>query len=411
MSLHINVRKITGGDIPLDIDPNKTVSELKELIAVSGKGKSIRIPALSYKGHELRDTRHLEDYGIPPGAVIQIIPPSTVERVNIQFEKEDGDRFSLSVNSDIQVNQLKREILIEEKTDAKQLKIICTHEDPEGNEVVTLKELEDDEVISTLSLQDNIVAVYTSIRETPVGPSEFSVLVSIDERLEAGDKILLGVAVKSDQTLADFKGVVLDKHSVVLSDYTLILISRELKDDQKTLEDLGFISGCTIHAVANIQFCVMTPGGEEFPMAAGAMTRLSDIRKMLQEVDTEEIVWDEFWFSLDGTDSLRETRTLWDLDVLSGTIFTLKQRRELTLKIRRKDERYPIMEIIVDEDDTFATIRNIVAKNLGYSDNSERVRLTYRSKTLSYSRTLKEEKIESGETLDFTTGLLLADDH
>lgn len=92
----------------------------------------------------------------------------------------------------------------------------------------------------------------SEIRESPPpafsAPSEFGVLLSVDERLERDQKNLLGVAVKSTQTLAEFKQQVLEKHHIVLSDYTLILIGRELKDDQKTLEALGLISGCTIHA-------------------------------------------------------------------------------------------------------------------------------------------------------------------
>jgi hypothetical protein len=59
---------------------------------------------------------------------------------------------------------------------------------------------------------------------------------------------MLGVAIKSDQTLASFKEDVFHKYGLQLSDYTLILIGRELKDDDKILGDLGFIPGCTIHA-------------------------------------------------------------------------------------------------------------------------------------------------------------------
>lgn len=72
MSSTIVVRKITGADIHLDVDLNKTVSELKELIAASGKGKSIRVPGLSFKGHELRDNRPLTHYDITSKAVVQI---------------------------------------------------------------------------------------------------------------------------------------------------------------------------------------------------------------------------------------------------------------------------------------------------------------------------------------------------
>jgi hypothetical protein len=88
------------------------------------------------------------------------VPPSKEEKITLNFEKEDGTRFTLSVNSDMKVEQLKREISVEEKIDAKQLKVVSTQEDPEGDEVVTLKDLEDTAVLSTLSLPDEVIAVY-----------------------------------------------------------------------------------------------------------------------------------------------------------------------------------------------------------------------------------------------------------
>lgn len=87
-----------------------------------------------------------------------------------------------------------------------------------------------------------------SIQEAPSRASEFGVLLSIDDRLDDDRKDFMGVAVRSDQTLGQFKEEVLNKYAVLLSDYTLILIGRELLDDQKTLGDSGFTSGCTIHA-------------------------------------------------------------------------------------------------------------------------------------------------------------------
>lgn len=72
MSVHIVVRKITGTDLQLTVDPTKTVAEVKELISASGKGKLVRVPGLTFKGHELRDTRCLKDYEIGDRAVVQI---------------------------------------------------------------------------------------------------------------------------------------------------------------------------------------------------------------------------------------------------------------------------------------------------------------------------------------------------
>jgi len=89
------------------------------------------------------------------------VPPSKVPKITLNFEKEDGTRFNLLVNSDIKINQLKREIFIEEKVDAKQLKVVSSQQDADGDEVVSLKDLEDDAVVSTLSLEDEIIAVYS----------------------------------------------------------------------------------------------------------------------------------------------------------------------------------------------------------------------------------------------------------
>lgn len=87
-----------------------------------------------------------------------------------------------------------------------------------------------------------------SIWETVSPPSALGILLSIDERMEGASGKRMGVAVKLDQTLGSFKQHLLDKHGILCSDYTLILIGRELKDDNMALGDLGFIPGCTVHA-------------------------------------------------------------------------------------------------------------------------------------------------------------------
>jgi hypothetical protein len=72
MSLRLNVRNFTGTTIPLDVDPTQTIEELKKLLTSSGKGKSVRIPALSHKGHELRDARQIQHYDIASKDMIHI---------------------------------------------------------------------------------------------------------------------------------------------------------------------------------------------------------------------------------------------------------------------------------------------------------------------------------------------------
>ena len=59
-------------------------------------------------------------------------------------------------------------------------------------------------------------------------------------------------------------------------------------------------------------------------MTVGPLTRISAIRKMLEEVDTDT-KYDEYWFSLNGMDNLKESRTFWDMDILSGTMILLSE--------------------------------------------------------------------------------------
>jgi len=54
------------------------------------------------------------------------------------------------------------------------------------------------------------------------------------------------------------------------------------------------------------------------------MTRISALRKMIEEVDSET-EYNEYWFTLDGMDNLKESRTFWDLDILSGTMILLSE--------------------------------------------------------------------------------------
>lgn len=67
-------------------------------------------------------------------------------------------------------------------------------------------------------------------------------------------------------------------------------------------------------------------------MVASPITRISDVRKMVQDVDTEELPWDALRLTLNGVDNLRETQTLWDLDILSGATFTLRQFQSFFLR-------------------------------------------------------------------------------
>lgn len=73
MSISLIIRNFAGTSFTLDVDPAiTTVSTLKGRISDLGKGKSAQPLVLAFKGHELRDTRQLDHYGISMQDTIHI---------------------------------------------------------------------------------------------------------------------------------------------------------------------------------------------------------------------------------------------------------------------------------------------------------------------------------------------------
>jgi hypothetical protein len=141
---------------------------------------------------------------------------------------------------------------------------------------------------------------------------------------------------------------------------------------------------------------------------------------MLEEVDTDT-KYDEYWFTLDGMDNLKESRTFWDLDILSGTMILLSEslqikafpfsarrsykptsekRCYITLTIRALSGDHGnrrTFDISADENDTVDGLKQRILLEFR---PAQRVKLSHRLKILDGSRTLKEEKLEGGEVLD-----------
>ena len=72
MLIRITVRNYTGTSFALDVDTATTVAELKQRIVEVGKGKSVRLPELSFNDHNLRDAKQLCHYDIAARDTIHI---------------------------------------------------------------------------------------------------------------------------------------------------------------------------------------------------------------------------------------------------------------------------------------------------------------------------------------------------
>jgi hypothetical protein len=74
MTITLTIRNFTGKAVPLDVDSNATVADVKAAIArtVTGLSKGAKQPALAFKGHELRDHKSLSHYDITDHAVLHL---------------------------------------------------------------------------------------------------------------------------------------------------------------------------------------------------------------------------------------------------------------------------------------------------------------------------------------------------
>jgi hypothetical protein len=60
-------------------------------------------------------------------------------------------------------------------------------------------------------------------------------------------------------------------------------------------------------------------------MCLHPLTQLSAIRKRLEnDAALESIPLDTYWFTFDGKEHLKESRNLWDLDVIAGSTLYMR---------------------------------------------------------------------------------------
>ncbi|KZP10612.1 hypothetical protein FIBSPDRAFT_201693 [Athelia psychrophila] len=265
-TVHITVRTFTGNSFHIDVDPTRTVGELKPMIVAAGKENSTKVAELEYKGHELRDSRRFDHYGLATNDVVDVVLPSQVPKISLALVREDGSGFDITVSSGITVAKLKEEIKFEEKITVRQLKLVNNQGDEDGDGVVTLLEMQDGKSISYYSLEGQKIlvngeyqclilcsasadmSILVSVGVAVSTSSAIGILVLVDNRIEDVEGSCIGVAVRLDQTLDSFKELLLNTHCFHCAEHSLILNGLELKDDEQTLGDLGFVEGCTVDA-------------------------------------------------------------------------------------------------------------------------------------------------------------------
>ena len=140
-------------------------------------------------------------------------------------------------------------------------------------------------------------------------------------------------------------------------------------------------------------------------------TRLSKIRKILEQDVPEDISLDEFWFTYDGMGRLKEWRSLWDLGVISGSTLYMRSSclplSHRVLLISSFSGTFAIsftvqiggstMVVDAQEDDTIQDFKERCALIAEIPLTTQR--MVHRGKILQDGNTLKQEGLVGGEKL------------
>ena len=156
-------------------------------------------------------------------------------------------------------------------------------------------------------------------------------------------------------------------------------------------------------------------------MVLSPMTRISTVRRTLEGIDTQ-IPWHEFWFSLDGENSLPETSTMWDLNIFSNTAMVLSESAgghmscfcsdmmngclenrylSLTVHLRGGPEEAHLgltYHINAEEDELVEGLKQRVYLESGIPPLEQLLLL--RDNVLQDHLTLKQEGLHGGENID-----------
>ncbi|KII85638.1 hypothetical protein PLICRDRAFT_324028 [Plicaturopsis crispa FD-325 SS-3] len=234
-------------------------------------------------------------------------------------------------------------------------------------------------------------------------PTEFSVTLALHDD-DACKKVQ--VVATAHHTVEEFRNSVLIQHEMDLSDSVLIMMGRELAAEDKSLLELGVVPMCTIHAVEYLILRIKAESWTSNVLTLHPLTRLSALRPIIaQDMPAPDgsAPFTEYWFTVDGQSYLKESRTLWDLGIPSGSTLYLRpsgSKFTFTVKVRSAPDNGPRTYVIEAHDNELVSdFKSRVCDITGLSAKS---RLSVRNKHMEDHRTLKDFDLVGGETLEIT---------
>jgi len=257
----IQVRvKITENDIvTLEAKPNDTIRELKKII---GKEKVFppELQELYFGNNNLEDTKTLKDYNLHEESTLDLFARNK-NAIPI-FVRLRIDKYTVDVNLDWTVNELKKEIYRRVGLEANKQKLIFNSQ--------TLSDKK--------TLKDCNIVKECTILLVPAFPGIMQIFV----KLWTGK--IYTLYVSKGYTIAKFKQIIYEKMNLKPVYCKLIFMTMQLEDN-KTLDDYNIVQESTVllHPLKGdaYQINVKLPGSKTIPLEILSLGTIKGIKNLI----------------------------------------------------------------------------------------------------------------------------------
>ena len=252
----VKIRTMDGEIVDLNVEPDEYLSELKRMLE-----DRVGIPAknqkLSLKGKELDEPmKRLDDYGVNPGAVIDLEPSS----INVKLFTPDGKAHSMSLCPSDGLEDIKKKVSMLTKM-------------PVEKQVLSLegKEIPDSATVRKLGLREG---------------DELAVdLYKIPIKIKTSTGEVVETTIDPTEYISDLKVQIEPFVDIPAKNQRLSKAGCELSDPMKTLVDCGIEAGDTLNlepTVLNVH--AKTPDGKSHSIQISLLEDCSNIKKKIERV-------------------------------------------------------------------------------------------------------------------------------
>eukprot|EP00980_Cylindrotheca_fusiformis_P025861 scaffold14741_cov135-Cylindrotheca_fusiformis.AAC.11 len=353
--MQIYVKTPEGKTIPLQVEPNDTVEDVKKKVEQKA-GIPVDDQTLLFDGDELDDPTTLSDNNIKHGDTLNLAP------MKIYVKHWDGSVITLDVQPDDTLGDVKAKVADKKDIPPDQQRLTFNDKPLKKNK--------------------------KSLRDIGIKNKDTLVLHPMQIFVKTPDGTKIPIDVEPDDTVKSVKKKVEDETGIPVPDQTLRFNGDEL-DDPTTMVDNGIKHGDVLD-LDPMKIFVKKPDGTKIELTVDPSNTVSDVKDMVE--DKEGIPVDEQTL-LFKKDKLDDPTTLADNNIKNGDTLTLAP---MQIYVRHWDGT--VIPLDVQPGDTLRSVKSKVDDKTDIPPDQQR--LTFNDKPLTKDKkSLRDLGIKHKDTL------------